>query len=156
MGTTLTMAVANNWKLYVVHAGDSRCYLFRDQNLRQLTTDHTLVSELLRHGLIEPAAAAHHQFRHVVTNAIGGGQESVTAEVQDLELQPDDVVLLCTDGLFDMLPDAKIAEILRSEVDPRLVCDRLIDQALEEGGRDNVTVIVSRFELQSAGHVDAT
>ncbi len=145
MGTTLTMAVANNWKLYVVHAGDSRCYLFRDRELRQLTSDHTVVAEMVRKGLLDPAEASHHLYRHVVTNVVGGHLESVKVDVQEVDLQPGDTVLLCTDGLTDMLANDRIAEILEADRDPKPACDRLIDEALKAGGRDNVTTIVAHL-----------
>jgi PPM family protein phosphatase len=145
MGTTLTMAVANNWKLFVVHAGDSRCYLFRGRDLRQLTTDHTVVGEMVRRGMLNAADAAHHMYRHVVTNVVGGSQDSVKADVQEVDLRPEDIVLLCTDGLTDMLADDRIAAILQAERDPRLACERLVDEALKQGGRDNITAIVAHL-----------
>lgn len=145
MGTTLTMAVANNWKLFVVHAGDSRCYLHRGGELKQLTTDHTVVGELVRSGALKPADAAHHMYRHVVTNVVGGTKDTVKVEVQEVDLQPEDVLLLCTDGLTDMLPNDRMAAILQTERDPRTACERLVDEALEQGGKDNITVIVTHL-----------
>ena len=117
MGTTLTMAVSNNWRLFVVHAGDSRCYLFRGRQLKQITTDHTIIGEMIQRGMLKQEDAAHHMYRQVVTNAVGGSQSTVRVEVQEVDLQPEDVVLLCTDGLTDMLSDARIAAILESEPD---------------------------------------
>ncbi len=146
MGTTLTMAVANNWKLFVVHAGDSRCYLLRNRELKQLTTDHTVVGELMRLGIVKPEDAAHNKFRHVVTNVVGGLQNSVQAEVHQFDLQPDDVMLLCTDGLTDMLTNDQIGAILQTERDPQTACETLVDKALEQGGKDNITAIVTRWE----------
>lgn len=145
MGTTLTMAVVNKWKLFVVHAGDSRCYLFRDRNLAQLTDDHTFVAELIRNGVLKPEDAAHHAYRNVVTNIVGGSQKSVHADIQEIEIQPDDVLLLCTDGLTDMLTNDEIGNILKVERDPQSACDCLVNQALENGGRDNVTTIVAHI-----------
>jgi len=150
MGTTLTMAISNNWKVHVVHAGDSRCYLFRGGKLRQLTTDHTIVGELVRRGLLEPENAAHHMYRHVVTNVVGGSKNSIQVDVQEVDLQPEDVVLLCTDGLTNMLSDERIAVTLQTKPDPRMACDSLVDEALKEGGRDNITAIVTRFEASGA------
>lgn len=146
MGTTLTMAVANNWKLFVVHAGDSRCYLFRNNELMQLTTDHTIVAELIRNGALKPEDAAHHRYRNVVTNVVGASLDQVQVEVQEFELQPEDVLLLCSDGLNDMLKDDEICDILQTERDPQMACDRLVNEALEKGGRDNITTIVTRFD----------
>jgi protein phosphatase len=146
MGTTLTMAFATNWKLFVVHAGDSRCYLFRAGQLRQLTTDHTWVGELVRHGLIRAEQAAEHPYRHIVTNVLGGTEASVEAQVQREDLQPGDVVLLCSDGLTDMVDDAAIAAILQAQPTPQAACEKLVAIANENGGKDNVTAIVARFD----------
>jgi protein phosphatase len=146
MGTTLTMAFASNWKLFVVHAGDSRCYLFRAGGLRQLTTDHTWVGELVRHGLLKAEQAVDHPYRHVVTNVLGGTEASVNAEVQRHDLEAGDVVLICSDGLTDMVDDGAIAAILRAEPTPQAACEKLVAAANEQGGKDNVTVIITRFD----------
>jgi protein phosphatase len=145
MGTTLTLAFVSNWKLFVLHAGDSRCYLLRGGQLRQLTVDHTWVGELLRHGLLNPEQAAEHPYRHVVTNVLGGTEAAVQADVQRFDLEPGDVVLLCSDGLTDMLDDARIAAILKAEAAPQAACEKLVAAANEQGGKDNVTAIVARF-----------
>jgi protein phosphatase len=152
MGTTLTLAFAVDWKLFVVHAGDSRCYLFSQGKLHQLTRDHTIVAELVRLGAIPPEAAPRHPYRHVVTNAVGGKQTGVQAEVHKLDLEPEDVVLLCSDGLTEMVGDDRIAAVLGEEADPRRAAQRLVDEANEQGGVDNITVIVARFERAPAGH----
>jgi protein phosphatase len=146
MGTTLTLAFVSNWKLFVVHAGDSRCYLFRGGKLRQLTADHTWVGELLRHGLLNPEQAAEHPYRHVVTNVLGGTEAAVQADVQHIDLERGDVILLCSDGLTDMLDDGKIAGILQEQSIPQAACERLVAAANEQGGKDNVTAIVARFD----------
>jgi protein phosphatase len=146
MGTTLTLAFVSNWRLFVVHAGDSRCYLFRAGTLNQLTKDHTWVGELLRHGLLNPEQAAEHPYRHVVTNVLGGTEAAVQADVQRFDLAPGDVILLCSDGLTDMLDNGKIAAILKEEASARAACERLVAAANEEGGKDNVTAIVVRFD----------
>jgi serine/threonine protein phosphatase PrpC len=145
MGTTLTMAVCNLWKLFVVHAGDSRCYLFRGDELKQLTMDHTVVGEMIRVGILSPEEAVDHVYRHVVTNVVGGGRAHVDVDVHELDLQGDDVLLLCTDGLTDMLSADRIAAVLDCEREPQAACNRLVEEALENGGRDNVTVIVTHF-----------
>jgi protein phosphatase len=152
MGTTLTLALAVDWKLFVAHAGDSRCYLFSQGHLHQLTQDHTMVVELVRLGAIAPEAAPRHPYRHVVTNALGGKQANVRAEVHKLDLEPGDVVLLCSDGLTEMVSDERIAAILGEEDDPCRAAERLVGEANEQGGVDNITVIVARFEPASAAH----
>jgi protein phosphatase len=145
MGTTLTMAFVSGWKLFVIHAGDSRCYLFRRGNLRQLTCDHTVVGELLRRGIIKRENAGHHQYRHVVTNILGGGSVGVQADVVRTDLEPGDAVLLCSDGLTDMLDDAQIAAILGDERNSQSACERLVAEANERGGEDNITAVVVHF-----------
>jgi protein phosphatase len=146
MGTTLTMALASGWKLFVLHAGDSRCYLFRAGKLRPLTIDHTLASELARSGVIKPEQVSQHLYRHIVTNILGGGEAGVRVDMQNIDLETGDEVLLCSDGLTDMVPDGQIAAILEAEGEPRLACERLVAEANEQGGRDNITAIVARFE----------
>jgi PPM family protein phosphatase len=146
MGTTLTMALASDWRLFVIHVGDSRCYLFRGGELRQLTEDHTVVAEMARRGVLTPEEARHHRLRHVVTNVLGGGEAGVHVDVQRMDLETGDVVLLCSDGLTEMLDDGRIAAALTAEGDPRLACARLVAEANGLGGKDNVTAIVARFE----------
>ena len=153
MGTTLTLAFAVDWKLLVAHAGDSRCYLFSQGKLHQLTQDHTVVAELVRLGAIPPEAATRHPYRHVVTNVLGGNQSDVRAEVHKLDLEPDDVVLLCSDGLTEMVADDRIATILGEGTDPQRVAERLMGEANERGGKDNITVIVARCEPAPAEHL---
>lgn len=146
MGTTLTLAIASGRRLFVAHAGDSRCYLDSGGILRQLTADHTLAADMVRSGLIARAKQDHHQWRHVVTNLLGGSALGVQAEVHLLDLHPGDALLLCTDGLTDMVPDAAIAAALAEETDPEIACNRLIDEANRNGGEDNVTVVLARFD----------
>ncbi len=147
MGTTLTMAFVSGRRLFVVHAGDSRCYLFRDGELTHLTNDHTLASELARRGVIKPQEVGHHQWRaHVVTNVIGGGTTGVHADMRQAELQAGDVVLLCSDGLSEMIADEEIAAILAATTEPQSACERLVTAANDGGGRDNITAVVARFD----------
>ena len=145
MGTTLTLALVSGWKLFVMHAGDSRCYLYRGGQLRRLTEDHTLVGELARRGVLSPEEVRHHRLRHVVTNVLGGGEEGVRVDVHRAELEANDVLLLCSDGLTEMIDDDRIAAVLAAEGEPQRACERLVAEANEAGGRDNVTVIVTRF-----------
>ncbi len=146
MGTTLTMAFASGWMLFVVHAGDSRCYLFHAGRLRQLTEDHTLAAEMARRGMIKPEEVARHQWRHVVTNVLGGHEAGVRADVQRHHLEAGDVVLLCSDGLTDMVPEGQLSAVLAEETDPAAACRRLVALANEAGGKDNVTAVVARFD----------
>jgi protein phosphatase len=146
MGTTLTLAFAVNWMLFIAHAGDSRCYLLSQRELRQLTLDHTLSADLIRQGILSPQGQVQHPYRHVVTNLLGGSQPGVQVELHRLDLHPEDVLLLCSDGLTEMLSDERIAVILREEPDPQRACERLVVEANEGGGKDNITVIVARVE----------
>jgi protein phosphatase len=148
MGTTLTMAYSVDSDLFVVHVGDSRCYLFRDRTLYKITRDHTVVDEMLRMGYINEKQAAHHQLRHVITNVIGGARPGVEVEVHKVKLQAGDALLLCSDGLTEMVKDQQIADLLHTEPDPRHVCAQLIDAANGAGGRDNITVVVGRYDAE--------
>jgi protein phosphatase len=146
MGTTLTLAFAVNWKLFIAHAGDSRCYLFSQGELHQLTQDHTFVAELIRRGVLSPVDGSCHPYRHVVTNIVGGTEPGVRVEVHKLDLHPEDVILLCSDGLTEMVADDQIAAILREEPDPQPACERLVATANQQGGLDNITAIVARID----------
>jgi protein phosphatase len=130
----------------VAHVGDSRCYLFRHGVLYRLTSDHTLVEEMVRHGALQAEEATKHHLRHVITNAVGGGDDKVKVEVHRVHLEAEDGVLLCSDGLTNMVPDEEIARILQTETDPEQACKQLLAQANGQGGKDNITVIVARFE----------
>ena len=145
MGTTLTLAFHYEAELLVIHVGDSRAYLFRDETLRQLTQDHTVVAEMVRRGELDMAEARGHRLRHVITNVVGGPEAGVQADAHSLELRVDDELLLCSDGLTEMLSHAEISEVLRGEPDPEAACTRLISLANERGGQDNITAIVARF-----------
>jgi len=147
MGTTLTMAYSVGTDVFIVHAGDSRAYLFRDGELEQLTSDHTLVQVLIDGGAISPEDAKRHSGRHVVTNVIGGGHEGVSAEIHKLAVLDGDALLFCTDGLTEPVDDDAIAEVLNHHPDPDDACTRLVDLALSRGGPDNVTVVVVRYQV---------
>jgi protein phosphatase len=146
MATTLTLAYCRDAELFVAHAGDSRCYLQRDGLFQRLTRDHTLVGELVREGLLDAESAAHHRLRHVVTNVVGGSEEGVEAEVHHLTLQGGDALLLCSDGLTEMVSESDALDVMQSHDDPEACCRRLVDMANDQGGRDNVTVVVARFD----------
>jgi protein phosphatase len=146
MGTTLTMAYCLAGELFVVHVGDSRCYLLRDGKLHRLTHDHTLTEEMVRRGLLKQAEAAHHPYRHVITNCVGGNSPGLQPEARKMDLEPGDTLLLCSDGLTEMVPEGKVEAVLLTTPDPRKACERLVAMANEAGGRDNVTAIVARFD----------
>lgn len=148
MGTTLTMAYSVGTELYVVHAGDSRAYLLRDGEFRQVTSDHTLVNLLVQGGTITPEAARTHSRRNVVTNVIGGPSEGVHTEIHKVALQDGDVLLLCSDGLTEPVDDDKIAAILTQQADPEIACQKLVQAALDGGAPDNVTAVVARYSVR--------
>jgi PPM family protein phosphatase len=148
MGTTLTMTYSVGRELYIVHAGDSRAYLFRDGHLEQVTSDHTLVQLLISGGAISPEDAKTHARRNIVTNVIGGPSAGVHAEIHKIQLEDDDVVLLCSDGLSEPVEDALIAETLAKVSDPDDAAHQLVALALDRGGPDNVTAIVARYSVE--------
>src|SRR5262249_50961130 len=113
MGTTLTMAYSINNDLFVAHVGDSRCYLLREGQLYQLTNDHALVQEMVRRGHMDPVEASQHRLRHVITNVLGSTEPGVVPEVHKASLEAGDVMLLCSDGLTEMVTDAEITAILK-------------------------------------------
>lgn len=149
MGTTLTLAYSLNNELYVAHVGDSRCYLFRDDVLYSVTQDHTLVEDMVRRGVISAEEAVHHRWRHVITSTVGGESPKVRIDVHRLHLTAGDRVLLCSDGLTEMLTGDQVAAILQAAPNPEQACRQLIDAANAAGGKDNVTTIVAHF---TAGH----
>lgn len=145
MGTTLTLAYSLNDVLFVAHVGDSRCYLCRHKILYRLTHDHTLVEEMVRHGALAAEKAAEHRWRHVITNAVGGTTADLKVEVHKLQLEAGDRVLLCSDGLTEMLSEEEINQALQTEDEPEQACRRLVTRANEAGGKDNITAVVAHF-----------
>ncbi len=150
MGTTLTVAASLGASLIVAHIGDSRAYLFRGGRLRRLTRDHTVAEMLVERGAIRPEDAAAHPMRHVLTGAITSGVGDARAELQQLQLADGDQLLLCTDGLTEMVNDASIGEVLQESSSGEDACRSLVDLALKAGGVDNVTVVVARYNISPA------
>ena len=145
MGTTMTVVYSVGRDLFVAHAGDSRAYLFRNGRLQQLTRDHTHVQMLVDAGTITHEEAATHRLRHVLTNVLGGSAELTDVDIDRLGLAAHDRLLLCTDGLTEVIGDDEIAEILGRMKSPEVACRSLVDLALARGGPDNVTVVAARF-----------
>ena len=141
MGTTLTAAIFDAGTLTIAHVGDSRAYLLRDDRLERLTTDHSLVEELIRDGKLTEEQAAVHPQRSIITRALGV-DSSVEVDVYSLVLQGGDRVIICSDGLTSMVRPAGIAEILREHSDPTAAANALVDAANAAGGEDNITVVV--------------
>jgi PPM family protein phosphatase len=145
MGTTLTVAGTLGNDLVIGHIGDSRAYLLRGASFNQLTTDHTLAQALIDAGVANSDDPAPRSMRHVLTAAIGSLDERVEPQVQRFRLYSGDQLLLCTDGLTEMVEDDIIATVLREAKSASIACHNLIDLALGAGGTDNVTVVVARF-----------
>lgn len=145
MGTTLTMAYSVATDLYVVHAGDTRAYLYHDGTLEKVTNDHTLVQLLVDHGALKPEEARRHKRRNVVTNVLGGPSAGVHAEIHKLRAEHGDVLLLCSDGLTQPVAEDAIAQVLAEETEPDAACERLVELALARGAPDNVTAVVARY-----------
>jgi serine/threonine protein phosphatase PrpC len=145
MGTTVTAAaLAGDRHLQLAHVGDSRAYLLRDGSLEQLTTDHTVVGELVRRGRLTPEQAAIHPERSILTRAVGLDPRVPVDTPDPLELRDGDQVLLCSDGLTEAVDDDRIAELLSAADDGDAACRSLIDAANAAGGPDNITVVLLR------------
>jgi len=145
MGTTLTMAYLVWPTLYVLHAGDSRCYLVRDSQVKCLTTDHTLARRMVESGGLSPEDETASRWSNVLWNVLGGrSEEQLKAEVHQVHLQPGDTIVLCSDGLHRYLSDAALLKILAAGQSCSDVCQTLIDLANAQGGEDNITVIVAQ------------
>ncbi len=141
MGTTLTALWFDNQAVHLIHVGDSRAYLLRNQALMQLSRDHSLVEEMMEKGELTPDEARVHPHRHLITRALGIGKK-VEADIIRLDYQPEDVWLLCSDGLSNAVRNHEMAEILMGQEPWPLKMDRLIELALERGGKDNITAVV--------------
>ena len=146
MGTTLVVAVFHDNKVTVGHIGDSRMYRLRGEDFQAITRDHSLLQEQIDAGLITPEQARHSQNKNLVTRAVGIDAE-VTAEIHDHEVLPGDVYLLCSDGLNDMVEDDEIAMTLGAlSANLDLCATQLIQMANDNGGRDNVSVILVKVK----------
>jgi protein phosphatase len=147
MGTTLTLAYSVGFDVFVVHVGDSRAYLFREGKLERLTHDHTMAQRLADVGAIKPEEVPTHATRHVLTNFMGGPTHGVEPEVSTHRLRPGDILLLCTDGLTEMVGENEVAQLIRMASTLDDAVRALVHRALEKGGRDNVTVALARYEI---------
>ncbi|HTG13878.1 MAG TPA: protein phosphatase 2C domain-containing protein [Blastocatellia bacterium] len=147
MGTTLTVAASLGHRLFIAHIGDSRAYLLTGGRLHQLTRDHTLAQELIDDGVLTPEDQAARAMRNVLTAALGATGEPADPDVQRFVVKNDDQLLLCSDGLTEMVDDATIASTLRGAPSAEEACRALIDLALAGGGLDNVTVVLARYQF---------
>ncbi len=145
MGTTLTAAIVEGDEVSFAHVGDSRAYVYRDGELRMLTSDHSLVEELRRQGRLTSEQAEDHPQRSIITRALGP-EDEVEVDTLTFSARPGDVFLICSDGLTTMLRDEAIATALADAPDLDRAARRLVDAANEAGGRDNITVVAFRLE----------
>ncbi len=147
MGTTVVAIFFHGKRLSIAHVGDSRLYRLREHTLEQLTKDHSVLQELIDHGLFSPEQARHSPNRHLVTRALGVA-ETVNIELHETAVQSGDIFLLCSDGLSDMLEDRQIEQILvHHQQHMQRAAVRLIQAANEAGGHDNISVILVRADL---------
>ena len=147
MGTTMTLAISLGADLFIAHVGDSRAYLLRRGRLHRLTRDHTIAQALADAGAISSEAVDAHPMRHVLTHVIGTQGKKAQAELGMLRLIDGDEILLCTDGLTEMVSDEAIAAALGKGRTAAADCRTLIEMALDAGGRDNVTVLLARYRI---------
>lgn len=147
MATTLTVIFTTGADAILAHVGDSRAYLLRDGWLRCLTRDHTIAQYLADSGVITAEEVATHARRHVLMNFAGGPSGGIQPQIQPFQLVDGDTLLLCTDGLTEMVDETTIASVLQTESTTQLACLKLVDLALGNGGADNVTVVAARYRV---------
>ena len=148
MGTTFTCGVIEGSRLIVVHIGDSRAYIFGKNGFKQVTSDHSYVMEMVRHGRMTEEEAKDHPKRNIITKAIGTNGD-IEADLFIEELKEGDYVLICSDGLTTMVKDETIAEILSENTNINESLKRLISEANKNGGKDNISVVLIGFEVET-------
>jgi protein phosphatase len=147
MGTTLTGAWSVGLDLFLLHVGDSRAYVLHRNRLRKLTRDHTVAQDYADQGMIQQHEVKDHRLHHVLTRAIGASDRDVHGDMHHMRLAPGDRVLLCSDGLTDMVTEPEIAQVLRAGLASENAAQTLVDMALAQGGKDNVTALVAGYSL---------
>ena len=150
MGATLTAAWIDGSRLSIAHVGDSRAYLLRGGSLQQLTSDHSLVAEQVRQGILTPAEADASEMQSVLLRALGS-QADIQVDAEEHALIARDILLLCSDGLTRMLIEPEIAATLQAEPDAIRAANKLVELANDRGGTDNITVVVVRIGAESRG-----
>jgi protein phosphatase len=148
MGSTITAAMTFGLDALIAHAGDSRAYLFRRGTLKRLTRDHTVAQEMVDAGVIPSVAHASQIMQHMLVNCLGGRyRDQVEVDVSRVALENCDVLLLCTDGLTDMISEEELTDLLNRDQPPQEACQACVDLAMDHGGKDNITVVVARFDV---------
>lgn len=146
MGTTIVLALFLGKQVIVANLGDSRCYLYSSKNgLKQLSTDHSLVNELLRLGKITPEEARNHPEKNVITKTLGISEQT-EAEIKVFDITKEDELLLCTDGLTKFVSDDMIKNVLMSTLSLEKKANQLVDMANTAGGTDNITTLIVQVE----------
>ncbi len=145
MGTTVTAAMIRSDRLWIAHIGDSRAYLCREGHTCQLTQDHSLVNELLQQGELTLEEAQNHPRRNVLTRALGVNEQP-EIDLMEVPLQNDDLLLLCTDGLYNQLNMEELESILALDESLQFKVEKVVKLALERGGNDNITAVLVRYE----------
>ena len=141
MGTTVTAGLLREWTLYLAHVGDCRAYRWGEDGLQQLTTDHSVIASMVASGAAQPDEVYTHPHRSVIYRCVGD-QPNVAVDTAVLSIEPGDRLVLCCDGLWEMLREDGIEEVLLREADPQRACDVMVEEANEAGGPDNISVIV--------------
>jgi len=141
MGTTEVIAIKHEGTMYIGHVGDSRAYLIKNGEIKQLTRDHSVVQDLIEQGLITDEEARVHPYRNVITRCLGM-QSEIEVDVVSINLESDDIIILCTDGLTNLVSNQEIMELVYQNDDPNLACEKLINLANQRGGHDNITVVI--------------
>lgn len=144
LGATVTAALVVEGMAFIANVGDSRTYLMRNGKLERVTRDHSLVERLVEAGQIDREDVYDHPSRNLIYRSLGAGHAEVDVDIFNVQLQPGDSLLLCTDGLWEMVHDPQLASILGEDPDPDAVCAMLIDKANENGGEDNITALLVR------------
>ncbi len=155
MGTTLTCALTMGFDAFIVHVGDSRAYLYRTGKLYRLTRDQTLAESMVAAGIISSVEEVGKQFRNTLISCLGANMNELDVATNHVKLQDKDRLILCTDGLTDMVSEEKISGILAANATPQIQCQELVDAALAGGGRDNVTVIVGAYSMNRQSAIDS-
>ncbi|HIU25542.1 MAG TPA: Stp1/IreP family PP2C-type Ser/Thr phosphatase [Candidatus Copromorpha excrementigallinarum] len=144
MATTVVIAYIAARKAYITNIGDSRAYLFRKGKLKRITKDHTYVNELIEKGVITEHEAENHKQKNVITRALGA-ERHVEPDFYKVGLSKDDILMLCSDGLYGEVKDDKMLEILSGDGSMNDICSELVEEAIGSGGRDNITVVCMKI-----------
>lgn len=144
MGTTITLAYIFKNEIFIGHVGDSRAYLIRNGNIIQITEDHSFVNELVKIGSITKEEAINHPKKHMITRAVGSSSV-IEMDLIVRSYEENDILLLCSDGLSNMLKEFEISQVFDTEKDIQKACETLAQMANQKGGHDNITVVAIKF-----------